>query len=126
MTIVKKFIFLLFCSPLLLACNRERNQPPAFSATGFWEENSLFGSIGILNRPDGTSRLYLMNQSDTSTAMRKYDGVYSVHGNSYRFQTLDNREGIDICLETSRNASGKMTGMLSTQSYKQLASITPF
>ena len=126
MTIFKKYIHLLLWWPLLLSCNREKNQPPSFSATGFWEENSLFGSIGILNRPDGTSRLYLMDQSDTAKAMRKYDGVYAVHGNTYRFQTLANREGIDICLETSRNPSGKMSGVLSTQSYRQLAAIAPF
>ena len=126
MSIFNKLIPLMLWAPLLFACNRQKNQPPAFSATGFWEEYSLFGSIGILNRPDGTSRLYLMDRSDTSAAMRKYDGVYSVHGNTYRFQTLANREGIDICLETSRNASGKMAGVLSTQSYRQLASIAPF
>jgi hypothetical protein len=126
MTIIKKILLLIFWSPVFLACNREKDRPAAFSATGFWEENSAFGSIGILNRPDGTSRLYLMDQSDTSAAMRKYDGVYSVHGDTYRFQTLANREGIDICLETSRNASGKMTGVLSTQSYRQLAAIAPF
>jgi hypothetical protein len=126
MTFHQKLSLLVLWAPLLLSCHREKDQPPAFSATGFWEENSLFGSIGILNRPDGTSRLYLMDQSDTTAAMRKYDGVYSVHGNTYRFQTLANREGIDINLETSRNAAGNMTGVLSTQSYRQLASIAPF
>ena len=123
---IKNVILLTLWSPLLLCCNSGKNQPPAFSATGFWEENSLFGSVGILNRADGTGRLYMMNESDTAKALHKYDGVYAVHGNTYRFQTLANREGIDICLESSRDASGKMSGVLSTQSYKQLAAITPF
>jgi len=126
MRTMRRFYFVCVILPLLFSCSREKNEAPAFSATGFWKENSLFGSIGILNRPDGTSRLYLMDKLDTASAIRKYDGVYSVHGNTYRFRTMANREGIDISLETSRNPSGNMTGMLSTQSFRQLVANTSF
>ncbi len=126
MSYIKKILFIFLIWPVLFSCNRGKNEAPAFSATGFWTENSLFGSIGVLNRPDGTSRLYLMNNSDTASALRKYDGVYTVHGNTYHFKTMANREGMDISLETSRNPSGNMSGMLSTQSFRQLAANTTF
>jgi hypothetical protein len=126
MKTIRNILFICLCSSFIFSCSREKNESPAFSATGFWKENSIFGSVGILNRPDGTSRLYLMDKSDTATALRKYDGVYTVHGETYHFRTMANREGIDISLETSRNPSGYMTGMLSTRSYKQLAASIPF
>ena len=123
---IRGIFFICLSCLFIFSCNRAKNEAPAFSATGFWKENSIFGSIGILNRPDGTSRLYLMDKADTASALRKYDGVYTVHGDTYHFRTMANREGIDISLETSRNPSGYMTGMLSTRSYKQLAASTPF
>jgi hypothetical protein len=111
---------------LILICSCERGETPRFTAAGFWKENTALGAIGLLNRPDGTSRLYILDNKDTAEARHKYDGRYSVHGDKFTFQTDSNPEGIEICLETTHTESGIMAGMLVTKSFSQLAEFTSF
>jgi hypothetical protein len=97
---------------LLISCKKDRDIAPAFSAMGFWVGNfGVFEVMGVLNRPDGTSRFYsLTGNLDTTRAVTKYDGTYKVKGDIF---TSDYFSGDGrLHLETSRTTSNSMTGVL--------------
>jgi hypothetical protein len=67
--------------------------------------------MGILNRPDGTSRFYnLTGNLDTTVAVIKYDGTYTVKDDV--FISDYNNSGGHFHIETSRTTSNSMTGVL--------------
>jgi len=97
----------------LVSCKKEKDIAPAsFSATGYWVGNfGIFDVIGILNRPDGTSRLYsLTGNLDTTRAGIKFDGTYTVRGDVFSSNYFS--EGGQIHLETSHTTFNSMTGVL--------------
>jgi len=95
----------------LFSCKKDKDTAPPFSATGYWRgyivPNQLFG---ILNRADGSSRVYVLTGiGDTAAANTRHDGHYTVSGDFFRFE----HSGSDgyVYLETSRTTSYSMTGV---------------
>jgi hypothetical protein len=117
-----KFIALVMMTVTLLifaSCNKERvTQQPSFVATGFWRGNfpiDVHTIFGIVNRPDGTSRYFLMgDQLDTTQALLKYDGTYRVDGNffhaDYHFDSTGFRD--TLIMETLTTSPTAMTGII--------------
>src|SRR5436190_24285063 len=86
---------------LFFSCKNNRDTAPSFFATGYWRGHLSMGSnIGIINRPDGTSRLYLSTNFDTTTALHKYDGTYTIRKDTFRFQPYSDTDGTDFYMET--------------------------
>jgi hypothetical protein len=116
---IKIPVLLIFSLFFFLSCKQSATIQPLFSATGYWRDQSTLESVGILNRPDGTSRLYILTNNDTAFAMHTYDGTYSVHGNTFRFQSFNCGDGAVIYMETKRNLSGSMSGFMVTRLYPE-------
>jgi len=84
-----------------------------FSPEGYWTGKfGFFEDMGVLNRPDGTSRFYALSTGnpDTAVAPLKFDGTYTVRGNVFHADYTDTRNTIH--LETSHTTSNSMSGVL--------------
>jgi hypothetical protein len=105
-------IMIIAAMSFLISCKKEKEIAPTFSATGYWVGNfGVFEVMGVLNRPDGTSRFYsLTGNLDTTRVVTRYDGTYKVKGDIF---TSDYFSGDgQLHLETSRTTSNSMTGVL--------------
>ena len=96
---------------MLSSCKNDKKAMPSFSATGYWRGNASPVPIAILNRPDRTSRLYLLNNTDTASIMHKYDGSYTINQDVFRFQSYPNKDSIEFYVETRYSSSGSMSGV---------------
>jgi hypothetical protein len=109
--------FLVLTILFLFSCKKNNDRDPIspFSAPGFWTGSLSAGvGIGIINREDGTTRLYiLVSNADTATAPIKHDGTYTVSGGVYKaeYQNGDVNSHNTINLETSRTTAYSMTGV---------------
>ena len=100
----------------LFSCKKNMNTAPSFSAEGYWTGHSSPINIGILNRRNGTSRLYLLSDSDTASVSSKYDGTYSVDGNVFRFKSDAHIDTVNLFMKTTYSSSGSMSGVLTIRS----------
>lgn len=84
---MKKGIFVAACMVIIsaTACKKE-NDPPPFSPVGYWKGNLYLYNIAVLNRPDGTTRLYMgVSGQDTSlTIIGKYESEYTMDRNIFK------------------------------------------
>ena len=85
---MKKEIIILsvFMATLLItACRKEKTEQT--SASGYWFGVVTGNEMAVLNKENGTARLYVfpvnVNGRDTATDAVKYDGTWQVSGNIY-------------------------------------------
>jgi hypothetical protein len=107
----KRSITISMCMAVLLtaACKKE-NDIPSFSPAGYWRGNAFIYHTAILNRADGTSRLYyVIPGTDTANALLKREGTYTVAGGSFRGIYFYNDT---IFLETYAASANLMSGLL--------------
>ena len=108
----KRILFLLFCLVILAAwdCNKKNDQKEVADG-GNWSGFIYVYNTILINRPDGTSRLYLrVPFNDTAAAEGKYDGIYTYTGNKFFAEySTDNDSAY---LVSTHIASGIMTGMM--------------
>jgi hypothetical protein len=109
---IKKAIVVLALITGFVSCKKNVNNNPSFSAIGYWTGNSSPIRIGILNRMDGTSRLYILTGSDTSDSRFKYEGFYTVKGDIFCFRSFPGNDGNEFFMRTIHNSSGSMSGKL--------------
>jgi len=98
---------------LIISCKKDNDTASVLSPEGYWTGNfGFFESMGILNRPDGTSRFYQLSTGnpDTARAPLKLDGTYTVWGNVFHADYSDTRNTVH--LETSHTTSNSMSGVL--------------
>jgi hypothetical protein len=100
----------LFSLILLLSCKKDT---PSFSATGYWKGNLFYYTSALLNRPDGTTRMYAKipgpGSTDTASAEFKYDGTFTVSENVYRAVIFQG--GPDsLILESTSTSAKTMSG----------------
>lgn len=75
-------VWLLFFTLYCVACKKDN---PSFSAAGYWRGTLQNVRTDILNRNDGSSRLYAhIRNSDTATAFLRYEGKYTVKDGVFR------------------------------------------
>ena len=92
---------------------KEYEDATQFTATGYWKGSSnASAGINILNRADGTSRVYfLAGNLDTATAVKKLDGRYTVNNDVFRSHYADSAAIDFIDVQTSHTASNSMDGI---------------
>jgi hypothetical protein len=98
---------------LIISCKKDNDTAPVLAPEGYWAGNfGFFENMGILNRPDGSSRFYtlLAGNPDTARAPLKMEGTYTVRGNVFHADYSDTRN--TIRLETSHTTSNSMSGVL--------------
>jgi hypothetical protein len=98
---------------LLISCQKEKVTPPSvFSAVGFWSGAFASGPliIDILNRPDGTTRIYLRVTTDTALAANRFDGAFTVTGDDYRAQAHDSN--LIMKVQTLHTTTTSMEGIV--------------
>ena len=96
------------------SCQKNSNQTPAFSAPGYWAGSFFSGAtIAILNRSDGTSRVYLLTTLgvDTSSGGVKLDGTFSVQGNIFSANYIDSVGLTYINVQSERTSSNSIDGV---------------
>src|SRR5678816_1485978 len=71
---------------LLTACKKETVSAGNFSPFGYWKGYWYAYNTAILNRVNGTSRVYILipNGDDTASAVYKIEGKFSVNGSVFR------------------------------------------
>lgn len=114
---ISAFLILIPVLLLLISCKKEPGAGAAFSANGYWVGQLSSGSVmGIMNYPDGASRLYISGGSlDTLNADVTYTGTYTVDGDFfYAEHKLDSMPGFSsrVFVESTNTTPGCMTGVL--------------
>lgn len=95
------------------ACTKNVDVPPTFSPVGYWEGPLFSGIIvGILNRPDGSSRVYLVQGGDTTSTFTSMEGRYSVREDIFQANYVDSAGVNYINIETARTTARSMNGEL--------------
>ena len=92
MKTIKNFLIVTAMIVFFISCQKEKVAPPAaFSAVGFWSGSFAGGPlvIDILNRPNGTARVYLRVTTDTASSANKLDGTFTVTSDNYEAHTRD-------------------------------------
>lgn len=88
-----KFFMLLALLPVLfiMACKKEKNEPP-FSPNGYWRGSMYLINTAVLNRPDGSCRLYLQFPFEDTGHVDgyKYEGHFTFSNNQYRAYFIEN------------------------------------
>ena len=88
--IKKLFAVFILIPSLILSCTKEKVQQN-FSPVGFWRGNAYLFHTAVLNKPDGSARIYFrITGIDTANAI-KADGFYSVSGNSFKVTGVNKR-----------------------------------
>jgi len=107
----------LFSLILLLSCKKDT---PPFPAVGYWKGNIIYYVATLVNRENGTTRMYVKvpgpGATDTASAEFNYDGTFTVSGNVYRAVIAP--PGSDsIILETTSTSPGFMSGKAFNTTY---------
>lgn len=101
-------IFLLVLS--LAACKKEYPEP-SIKPDGFWRGNASTHHIGILNSPNGTSRLYFRIYGLDTAGATIGTGTYSLNGNSFKAQYIMN-VGNSMFVQHGSVSENQITGQL--------------
>jgi hypothetical protein len=110
---IKNFLIVVPVLVFFISCQKEKVAPPsAFSAVGFWSGSFAGGPlvIDILNRPDGTARIYLRVTTDTALAANRFDGTFTVTGDDYRAQAHDSN--LIMKVQTLHTTTTSMEGIV--------------
>src|SRR5580765_237805 len=108
------FVILVPGLTLCFSCKKNSNPGPVFSAPGYWTGSFFSGAtLGVLNRADGTGRVYLLTtgSADTSAQNIKLDGTYSVQRDIFAANYIDTSGTVYINLQSSRNSSNSIDGV---------------
>lgn len=114
--ILKRFGLFAIVVPgmsLCFSCKKDSN-PPAFSAQGFWIGSFFSGAtMAVLNRPDGSGRLYLLTTlgQDTSTNSVKLDGTYSVLGDVFAANYIDTSGTTYVNVQSTHTSANSLEGV---------------
>jgi hypothetical protein len=99
----------------LAACKKSAPvSAPVFKAVGYWEGNATgTGLFALLNKQDGSGRFYLFIGQSLDTADQiKFDGSYSVIGDTYYANFLDTTGTLLLNLQTEQTSLNAMSGIL--------------
>lgn len=104
----------LVLSSTFMACKKEKiEEPPAFSAEGYWRGQTYLYSVAILNKGNGKSRLYFRIPGvDTAGAESKLDGNYTTTQNGIRATYYFPNTTGHFLLETYSASQNIITGLL--------------
>src|SRR6185295_4987620 len=107
---------------LTVACKKEKEA--SFSALGFWKGYFFAYSAALVNRPDGTARIYIaFRNSDTAGAQLKLDGLYTSTPDSYFGHFRSDTD--TITFKARRVSPGSMAGTSSSPGVDTLGGAYP-
>jgi hypothetical protein len=110
----KMIASICFAVYMMTACKKETQNK--FSAIGYWRGNIYISNAALLNRPDGTCRLYHdIKLNDTADAA-KGEGTYEVTGSSYKAEIFDGNNLVMILISETTDPD-KMTGRTLLQQF---------
>lgn len=98
----------------ITACKKENDTPPPapeFKPQGFWRGNAYLYHAAILNRPNGTSKLYfIIPGTDTSKAQTKVEGTYTM--NQGKFLAVFNEASDTLLVESTGTSATVLSGLI--------------
>jgi len=118
----QRWLFVILVPGLIqcFSCSKNSNPGSVFSAPGYWTGSFFSGAtLAILNRADGTGRIYLLTtgSTDTSAQFVKLDGSYNVQGDIYSANFIDTSGSIYVNMESSRTTPNSIEGVFSLNNY---------
>jgi hypothetical protein len=93
---------------IAIACKKEI---PGFKAEGFWRGNAYLYHAAILNRTNGTSRLYfVIPGTDTSKAGSKVEGTYTMSQGKFTAIFLEASD--TLIVESTSTSATTLSGLV--------------
>lgn len=106
-----KIITALFLLLLVVSACKKQTTEPAFNPNGFWRGNADIIHIGILNRPDGTSRLYFRIFGLDTAGATIGTGTYTLADDTFKAEYLLNGGSV-MYMESNSVAAKQITGQI--------------
>ncbi|MGB4845807.1 MAG: hypothetical protein WBP16_15185 [Ferruginibacter sp.] len=113
----KRSIIITICAAVMLitACKKDKESIPV-SATGYWTGGVSIYDVVLLNRENGTTRLFMaVPNGDTAAATGKVDGTYTLNGNMYRAEFPSGMDTAIIETIIKEDEPGLMKGYYTTK-----------
>ncbi len=111
---MKQLTFAVLVILTAISCKKEK---PQYSATGYWAGNVYIAHAAVLNRPDGSCKLYhSMPMGDTTKNPTTAEGHYTVKGNVYRADFY-NDPVQSVLIFAELKSAKKMAGQMSISQY---------
>ena len=105
---MKLLAAICFAALIVSGCKKDT---PAFKPEGFWRGNAYLYHAAILNRQNGTSRLYfVIPGTDTSKAGTKIDGTHTM--NQGKFIATFNDVTDTLTLESTGVSASTLSGLI--------------
>jgi hypothetical protein len=95
------------------SCKKE-TQESSFKPDGFWRGNAYVYHVGILNKPDGSSRLYYRIFGLDTAGATIGDGIYSMNGNYFKaeYNMTGGNGSYKAFVESTSLSDDEMTGQI--------------
>jgi hypothetical protein len=107
---MKSAMAICFLAVIIISCKKE-NETPAFKPEGFWRGNAYLYHAAILNRQNGTSRLYfVIPGTDTAKSLTKLEGTYSM--NQGKFLAVFHDPADTLFIESTSTSATVLSGLV--------------
>ena len=104
-----------FCSAIFLMTQCSKNEGLEFSPIGFWRGNAFVSHTGILNNPNGTSRIYYrIPGADTAHAQLIQDGTYTMTNGCFKAKYPYNNTDT-LFIESTSASANALSGLWSSR-----------
>lgn len=107
------FFFAAILAVLLLASCKKEVPEQSFNPNGYWRGNAYIIHLGILNRPDGTSRLYFRTFGLDTAGATIGEGTYTMSGNTFK-ASYTTTGGTEMFIESLSVSDKQITGVFFT------------
>lgn len=103
----------ILISVVLFSCKKETTeQVTAFNPVGYWRGNAAQHHTAILNKSDGTSRIYFRIFGVDTAGATIGDGTYTVTGNSFKATYLIKNNPISFFIDARPGQADVLAGQL--------------
>jgi hypothetical protein len=105
---MKSIVLICMIAAIAIACKKET---PGFRPEGFWRGNAYLYHAAILNRQNGTSRLYfVIPGTDTSKAGSKVEGTYTMSQGKFTAIFLEASD--TLIVESTSTSATTLSGLV--------------
>lgn len=96
---------------LLTGCSKDKTDPivPPTPAIGTWRGYAFGFNTILINKPDGTARIYFGNLGfDTTASIAKFNGTYTADQSIYsaKYSNVTDTINFELMLKTPRYMAG--------------------
>lgn len=97
---------------VLISCKKETTTAPVVNPVGYWKGNAAHYHTAILNKADGTSRIYFKIFGTDTASATIGDGSYAITGNRFRASYLLKNSSVSFFIEGNTGQADILKGYL--------------